>query len=120
MNVHCGLCPSQSSETVTQPSNPAHSDPTSWPVLDLTMECFRVVLPSRDFSSALLLNMGALQITYNLSYPTSDLRYILNNSAFRRLSLLSSERKQPPLPAYQLDSYAISVWGLRKREIYRT
>ncbi len=83
------------------------------------MECFRVALPSRDFSSSLLLNVGALQVTSNLSYPTSELRYVLSNSAFRRLSLLSSERKQPPLPAYQLETYCLSLWGLRQNSTFR-
>ena len=77
------------------------------------MESFRLILPSIDYTSTILLSLGALCITSTLDYPGPDIRFIVNSSAFRKLSLLSSEKKQPPLPAYQLDAFSLSLWGLR-------
>ena len=85
------------------------TDVSSWPAVEISLECFRLILPTKDFSSILLLGIGALGVTSSLDYPTSDIRYVVSQSAFRRLS---SERKQ--LPAYQMDAYAVSLWGLRQ------
>lgn len=76
-----------------------------------------MVLPTQDYSSTLLLSVGGLQATSSLNYASPDVRYIVNSSLYRRLSLLSSEKKQPPLPVYQLDAYSISLWGLTRNSV---
>ena len=78
------------------------------------MESVRLIFPSIGYTSAVLLSLGALHVTSTLDYPGPDTRFIVNRSAFRKLSLRSSENKQPPLPAYQLDAFALSLWGLRR------
>lgn len=99
--------------TQTQ-SKAGPTDVAFWPAVEVSLECFHVILPRQDYSSTLLLSVGALQATSSLDYAGPDVRFVLNNSAYHRLSLLSSERKQPPLPAYQLDAFAISLWGLTR------
>lgn len=100
---------------LTQPQSKAGpTDVAFWPAVEVSLECFHVILPSQDYSSTLLLSVGALQATSSLDYAGPDVRFVLNNSSYHRLSLLSSERKQPPLPAYQLDAFAISLWGLTR------
>ena len=84
----------------------------TWPSLEVNIECFRVVLPTVDHTHFLLLGVGGITVTSSLEYVGPDVRYITNSSAFRRLSLLSSERKQPPLPAYQLQAVSLSLWGV--------
>ena len=76
-----------------------------------------MVLPTQDYSSTLLLSVGGLQATSSVHYASPDVRYIVNGSLYRRLSLLSSEKKQPPLPVYQLDAYSISLWGLTRKNV---
>lgn len=76
-----------------------------------------MVLPTQDYSSTLLLSVGGLQATSSVHYASPDVRCIVNGSLYRRLSLLSSEKKQPPLPVYQLDAYSISLWGLTRKNI---
>ena len=93
---------------------PEPSEVGAWPSIEATVECFRVVLSSPDYSSLLLCNVGGVALSTSLDYPTTDVRHIVSASAYRRLSLLSSERKQPPLPAYQVDGYAVSLWGVRR------
>ena len=84
----------------------------AWPSLEVSIECFRVVLPNIDHTHFLLLGVGGVSVTSSIDYVGPDVRYITNNSAFRRLSLLSSERKQPSLPAYQLEAISLSMWGV--------
>ena len=113
MLVHNTLCFTQQRPTSAEPA-----DISSWPAVELHLECFRIVLPTLDYSNTLLLNLGALHITSAVDFAGPDIRFIVSNSAFRRLSLLSSERKQPSLPAYQLNAYSISVWGLKTSNIF--
>lgn len=87
-----------------------------WPRLEISVECFRVVLPSTDYSNALLLSISGVQVTSSVDYVGPDVRFIVNPNAFKKLSHLSSEKRQPPLPAYQLDAYSISLWGMMKIE----
>lgn len=84
----------------------------SWPSLEVNIEPFRVVLPNSDHTHFLLLGVGGVTMTSSLDYAGPDVRYITDSSAFRRLSLLSSERKQPALPAYQLEALSLSMWGV--------
>ena len=84
----------------------------TWPSLEVNIEPFRVVLPNSDHTHFLLLGVGGVTVTSSLDYAGPDMRYITNSSAFHRLSLLSSERKQPPLPAYQLEAISLSMWGV--------
>lgn len=84
----------------------------SWPSVEINVDCFRLLLPNIDHTHFLLLGVGGVSVTSSLDYAGPDVRYITNSSAFRRLSLLSSERKQPALPAYQVDSTSMSLWGV--------
>ena len=84
----------------------------AWPTLEVNVECFRVVLPNINNTHFLLLGVGGVSVTSSMDYVGPDVRYITNSSAFRRLSLLSSERKQPALPVYQLDAISMSLWGV--------
>ena len=90
------------------------TDITFWPAVEATIECCRLVLPSSDYSNTLLCNIGCLSVSPSLEYPTTDVRYIVSASAFRRVMQLSGEKQQPPLPAYQLDLLAMSVWGIQR------
>ena len=99
---------------VATPHDPA--DIGSWPAVETTVECCRLVLPSSDYSNSILCNVGCVTVSHSLDYPTTDVRYVISASAFRRLAHLSSEKKQPPLPAYQLDLLAMSVWGIQRQE----
>ena len=91
----------------------------SWPAVEATIECCRLVLPSSDYSRTLLCNVGCMTVSPSLEYPTTDVRYVVSASAFRRLTHLSSEKRHPPLPAYQLDLLAMSLWGIRREEAGR-
>ena len=94
---------------------PSHAiDVSAWPSLEVSLESFRVVLPTADFSDVLLLSTGGAHVTSALDWASSDVRFIVNSGAFRRLCLLSSERRLPPLPAYQLSAYSITLWGITK------
>ena len=97
-------------------SRPEPREAGSWPAIEANVECFRLVLPSADYSNTLLCNVGGVVISNSLDYPTTDVRYVVSASAFRRLAHLSSDRKQPPLPAYQVDACSVSVWGVRREE----
>ena len=88
----------------------------SWPAIKASVECCRFVLPSSDYTNSILCNVGRIAMSTSLDYPTTDVRYIVSTSAFRRLAHLSSDKKQPPLPAYQMDVYSMSVWGIRREE----
>ena len=84
----------------------------SWPSVEVNVDCFRVLVPNADHTHFLLLGVGGVSVTSSLDYAGADVRHVTNSSAFRRLSLLSSERKQPSLPAYQFDSISLSLWGV--------
>ena len=71
-----------------------------------------MMLPNVNHTHFLLLGVGGVSVTSSLDYAGPDVRYVINSSAFRRLSLLSSERKQPALPAYQVDAISLSLWGV--------
>ena len=84
----------------------------SWPSIEVNVDCFRVLVPNSDHTHFLLLGVGGVSVTSSLDYAGADVRHVTNSSAFRRLSLLSSERKQPSLPAYQFDAISLSLWGV--------
>ena len=84
----------------------------AWPSLEVNIEPFRVVFPNVNHTHFLLLGVGGVSVTSSMEYAGPDVRYITNSSAFRRLSLLSSERRQPALPAYQLEAISVSMWGV--------
>ena len=84
----------------------------SWPSIEVNVDCFRLLLPNSDHTHFLLLGVGGVSVTSSLDYAGPDVRHVTNSSAFRRLSLLSSERKQPALPAYQVDAISLSLWGV--------
>lgn len=83
-----------------------------WPSLDLNLESFRVIVPNKDFSHSLLLNTEGITATSSVDFAGPEIRFVTNPSAYRKLSLLSSEKKQPPLPSYQLDLYSTAMWGV--------
>ena len=83
-----------------------------WPTVELNFECFRVILPDQDSSHCLLLNTEGLRVTSGVDFAGPEVRLVTDPLAYQRLSLLSSERRQPPLPAYQLDVYSLAVWGV--------
>lgn len=80
--------------------------------MELNVECFRVILPNKDFSHTLLVNTEGLKVTSSVDFAGPEVRFVTNPGGYQRLALLSSERKQPPLPAYQLDAYSVAVWGV--------
>ena len=84
----------------------------AWPSVEVNVDCFRLLLPNADHTHCLLLGVGGVSVTSSLDYAGPDVRHVTNSSAFRRLSLLSSERKQPTLPAYQVDAISLSLWGV--------
>lgn len=87
--------------------------PSLWPEVELSVECFRVILPSRDLSScSVLLNVDHVRLTSSVDFADPELRLVTNSSAYKRLALLSSERRQPPLPVYQLTAYSLALWGV--------
>ena len=92
------------------------SEVSSWPAIEANVECCRFVLPSFDYTNSILCNIGSIAMSTSLDYPTMDVRYVISASAFRRLAHLSSDKKQPPLPAYQVDVNSVSVWGVRREE----
>ncbi len=82
--------------------------------MELNLECFRVIIPDRDFSHCLLLNTEGLRVTSRVDFAGPEVRLVTHPLAYQRLSLLSSERKQPPLPVYQMDVYSLALWGVAK------
>ena len=80
----------------------------------MTVECCRFTLPSSDYTNSILCNIGCITMSHSFDYPTNDIRYVVSASAFRRLTHLSNEKKQPPLPAYQMDLLSMSVWGVHR------
>ena len=84
----------------------------SWPSVEVNVDCFRVLVPNSDHTHFLLLGVGGVSVTSSLDYAGADVRHVTNSSAFHRLSLLSSERKQPSLPAYQFEAISLSLWGV--------
>lgn len=80
-----------------------------WPVLDIKVDCFRIIVPDDSFNAALLLSMGSACLTSNLDYPIS--RLIINSSLYKKLNTMVHEHKRPRLPAYQLDICSLGCWG---------
>ena len=70
-----------------------------WPALELMVESFRVIRPSQDLSHCLF---------------GPEVHLVTNQNAYQRRALLSSERRQPPLPAYQLEAFSLAVWGVAR------
>ena len=106
--------PLQPSPPPLAPHSPAAGDTTAstWPSLLLTLDCFRVVFPSRDLLHSCLLTSAGLRVTSAVEFAGPEVRFVTNQHGYQRLSLLSAERKRPPLPAYQCDSYSVAVWGI--------
>ena len=71
-----------------------------------------MIFPSQDFSHTLLLTTEGVSVTSSIDFAGPEVRFVTNPSAYQNLSLLSSEKKQLPLPAYQLDLYSMTVWGV--------
>lgn len=90
----------------------AGMETSMWPILELNVECFRAILPSQDFSRSLLLTSAGVKLTSSVDFAGAEVRLVTNPNAYRRLSLLSSEKKQSSLPVYQLEAYSVSVWGI--------
>lgn len=103
---------------VQEPKKPVGPDYLYlWPAVELTIESFRVILPSQDFSHSLLLNTEGVKVTSSVDFAGPEVRLVTNQNAYQRLSLLSAEGRQPPLPVYQLGAYSLAVWGVGgKRE----
>lgn len=78
------------------------------------MECFRVIFPNTDFSHCLLVNSEGVKVTSSVDFAGPEVRFVTNQSAYHRLSLLSAEKHRPPLPVYQLDVFSMAVWGVRR------
>lgn len=76
------------------------------------MEGFRVILPDRDFSHTILVNTEGAKVTSSVDFAGPEVRFVTKPAGYQKLAVLSSERKQPPLPAYQLGAYSVAVWGV--------
>ena len=85
-----------------------------WPPLELMVESFRVILPSQDFSHCLLLNTEGVKVTSSVDFAGPEVHLVTNQNAYQRRALLSSERRQPPLPVYQLEAFSLAVWGVAR------
>lgn len=100
----------------------------SWPKLDINVKCFHTIFPtsSSTQSSALLLDCQGLQVTSDLDFPIT--RMLVNPSSMKKLAVQSAEKKQPPLPGYQLLACAMRLsifsqeprwaWQYTKRVTY--
>lgn len=84
-------------------------DVNLYPSLDINLHSFQVLFPST--SSALLVNIAKLSICSYLEFPIS--RMVVNSSAMRKLNILVSEKRAPPLPGYQLNGLSLQLLGIK-------
>lgn len=87
-------------------------DVSLYPSLDINIHSFQVLFPST--SSALLINIGKLSVCSYLEFPIS--RMVVNSSAMRKLRILVSEKRAPPLPGYQLNGVSLQLLGIKGDE----
>ena len=78
-----------------------------WPHLDIYMKCFHLLLPTSSLSSTLVVDCGEMAVTSDFNFPVS--RLTVNASSLRKLAVLSGEKRQPPLPGYQLTAQSVSA-----------
>ncbi len=90
-------------------------DLSLWPAMEINLECFRVVYPTRDFSQSVLLTSEGLRVTSSVDFAGQEIRFVTNQNAYQRLSSLSLEKKQPSLPVYKLNVYSLAVWGVTRQ-----
>lgn len=94
----------------TEPTTTTYSS-CSWPQFDIGLECFRVLFPCVPPStSGVILDTGGVSVRSDLSYPIT--RMEVNSTAFRRLSIMVSEKRLPPLPGYEVHLSNIMLIGL--------
>ena len=78
-----------------------------WPHIDVYLKCFHILIPTSSLSSTVIVDCGEVAVTSDLSFPVS--RLTLDASSLRNLELLSGDKRQPPLPGYQLSARSVSA-----------
>ena len=63
-----------------------------------------------------MISSGGVQVSSSLEYVGSDVRFITNHGAFKKLSQLATDKRMPPLPAYQLEAFFISLSGITRND----
>ena len=81
-----------------------------WPLLDISFDSFRLLIPSLSLSTAILVDVGGVTVQSELSYPLE--RMEVNAAALRKLSIMVAEKLVPPLPGYEMQLFVLQLIGL--------
>lgn len=88
----------------------------SWPLMEISLDSFRVLFPCLSPSSGFLADFGGIFVKSELPY-TID-RMEVNSTALRKLSIMAAEKRIPPLPGYEVQVFTLQLLGVnvdRKR-----